>query len=45
MFSQKLFNESRANASVADEDENLPEPVFDAYAQDQTTTVVASSIY
>lgn len=33
--SQKLFNESRANASVADEDENLPEPVFDAYAQDQ----------
>ncbi len=30
--SQKLFNESRANASVADEDENLPEPVFDAYA-------------
>lgn len=33
--SQKLFNESRANASVVDEDENLPEPVFDAYAQDQ----------
>ncbi len=33
--SQKLFNESRANASGADEDENLPEPVFDAYAQDQ----------
>lgn len=33
--SQKLFNESREKEPVVDEDENLAEPVFDAYAMDQ----------
>ncbi|EEY90282.1 type I-F CRISPR-associated helicase Cas3f [Acinetobacter lwoffii] len=33
--SQKLFNESRAKEPVMDEDENLAEPVFDAYGMDQ----------
>lgn len=33
--SQKLFNESRAKEPVIDEDENLAEPIFDAYTEDQ----------
>lgn len=33
--SQKLFNESRINEPVIDEDENLAEPIFDAYGVDQ----------
>lgn len=33
--SQKLFNQSRKNEAVIDEDENLAEPIFDAYGMDQ----------
>lgn len=33
--SQKLFNESRAKVPIIDEDENLAEPIFDAYSMDQ----------
>lgn len=33
--SQKLFNKSRAKEPTIDEDENLAEPVFDAYGMDQ----------
>lgn len=33
--SQKLFNESRSKEIAIDEDENLAEPVFDAYGMDQ----------
>lgn len=33
--SQKLFNQSRKNEAVIDEDENLAEPIFDAFGMDQ----------